>query len=163
VKSLLTYCPPSQGLSTPRHAIQRNAPLESYTPSLLQHYFKSLDCMAQYDNTLGLIVANEVINSIPSTPAANVVRAVTRDVKKYMAIAAELTGQRILPVGVSAAQVMQIIKPQFEFLTGGNPEEALDFYSVSYREADPEFAFRIAVSSYYDLVQLLLMVRKGLF
>ncbi|KAI0123178.1 glycolipid anchored surface protein [Xylariales sp. AK1849] len=69
-------------LSTPRCCIARNAPNESYKSGLLQQYFVTIDCMAAYPNTLGLITANGLVHSVASTQAASVVRAVTRDVKE---------------------------------------------------------------------------------
>ncbi|RYP64240.1 hypothetical protein DL771_008864 [Monosporascus sp. 5C6A] len=118
-------------LSTPRWTIRRNAPFESYTADLLQAYFRAIDCMAAYRNTLGVIVANEVINSVPATVAAPVIRAVTRDVKRYMALAAEVAGQRVLPVGISSAQFMSILEPQFVYFSAGREEETIDFFSFN--------------------------------
>ncbi|KAI1076462.1 glycolipid anchored surface protein [Whalleya microplaca] len=118
-------------VSTPHHVVRRDAPLKSYTADLLQHFFRTVDCMAAYPNTLGVLVANEVINSIPSTAAAPVIRAVTRDVKKYMAVAAKAAGQRILPVGVGSADVRSILKPQFDYFSAGRDEETIDFYAFN--------------------------------
>lgn len=90
-----------------------------------------VDCVAAYRNTLGVVVANEIINSIPSTAAAPVIRALTRDVKRYMALAAELTGQRVLPVGVNSADVPILRRPQLDYFTAGDESETIDFYAVS--------------------------------
>ena len=106
------------------------APLESYNQELLQHYFSTIDCMAAYPNTLGVLVANEVINSHASTAAAPVIRAVTRDIKRYMALAEEISEQRVLPAGYSAADVRMFTRSTFEYLTAGSQEEAIDFYCV---------------------------------
>lgn len=108
----------------------RSAPFESYTADLLQSFFRAVDCMAAYNNTLGVIVANELIGSIPSTIVAPVVRAVTRDVKRYMALAAEADNQRILPVGISSSDAPILIRPQFEYFSAGDEKEAIDFFSV---------------------------------
>lgn len=97
----------------------------------MEHYFKTIDCMAAYTNTLGIIPANEVINSQPSTIAAPVVRAVTRDVKKYMSLAHEISGQRQLPVGYSSADVVMYVRQCFDYFTAGDPAETLDFFCVS--------------------------------
>jgi 1,3-beta-glucanosyltransferase GAS5 len=99
----------------------------------MDEYFATIDCMAQYPNTLGLIVANEVLNSGDSTIASPVIRAVTRDVKSYMATAAEITGQRQLPVGYSASTCHLILKPTLDYFAAGPSEEAIDFFSVSPR------------------------------
>lgn len=88
--------------------------------------------MAAYNNTLGVVVANEVINSYPSTVAAPVVRAVARDVKRYMAVAAELSGQRVVPVGINSADVPGVIRSQFEYFSAGDEREAIDFFTVGF-------------------------------
>lgn len=119
----------------------RTAPFESYTADLLQSFFRAVDCMAAYNNTLGLLVANELIDSFPSTIVAPVVRAVTRDVKRYMALAAEADGQRILPVGVNSSDVESLIRQQFEYFSAGDEHEAIDFYSVSFRLLPPQPLF----------------------
>ncbi|RYP18046.1 hypothetical protein DL765_004162 [Monosporascus sp. GIB2] len=118
-------------LSTPHRTIRRNAPFESYTADLLQAYFQAIDCMAAYRNTLGVIVADKVINWIPATVAAPVIRAVTRDVKRYMALAAEVAGQRVLPVGISCADVSCILEPQFAYFSAGREEEVIDIFAFN--------------------------------
>ncbi|KAK1975531.1 glycolipid anchored surface protein [Colletotrichum cereale] len=115
-------------LSSPQSCIHRNSPLQSYTPALLHDCFAAVDCLAAYPNTLGVIVANEVINTAASTRAASVIRAVTRDVKSYMALAAELKGQRVLPVGLSSAKILNFFLEEFRYFTGGGPSEALGFF-----------------------------------
>jgi len=115
-------------LSNPQSCIDRTSPLACYTPTLLQNYFAIVDCLAAYPNTLGVIVANSVINRAANTTGAAVIRAVARDVKRYMALAAELKGQRVLPVGLSSARVMSFFRDEFKYFTGGDPSEALDFF-----------------------------------
>lgn len=122
----------NQCLSTPHRTIRSSAPNESYIAELLQSFFRAVDCLAAYTNTLGVVVANGVINSFPSVIAAPVVRAVTRDVKRYMVIAAELSGQRVLPVGVSSGHVIALTRLQFEYFSAGDEAEAIDFYSVRF-------------------------------
>jgi hypothetical protein len=109
------------------------------------------------------VVANEVINGHDSTAAASVIRAMVRDVKRYMALGRRITatsastpdqeeaavaaagtvgkpegavgrrekGQRVLPVGVSAADVISTLKNEFEYLSSGREDEAIDFFAVS--------------------------------
>ncbi|POS72367.1 glycolipid anchored surface protein [Diaporthe helianthi] len=110
--------------------INRMAPSEMYTEELLEHFFSAIDCMAAYPNTLGVLVGNEVINDHNSTAAASVIRAVTRDVKKYMTLASEASEQRILPVGYSAVDVIMLNRSTFDYLTAGSREESIDFYCV---------------------------------
>lgn len=106
-------------------------PLESYNQELLEHCFSTVDCMAAYPNTLGVLVASEVINSHASTAAASVIRVVTRDIKRYMTLARETSEQRVLPVGYSAADVRMFTRPTFDYLTAGSKDESIDFYCVS--------------------------------
>ncbi|KAH7039933.1 Glucanosyltransferase-domain-containing protein [Microdochium trichocladiopsis] len=81
-------------IADPSHAINRASPVASYTVTNLQHYFRVVDDMARYSNTLGLVVANEVVNDHRSTAAVpQVLRAVTRDLKRYMRLHAELDGE----------------------------------------------------------------------
>ncbi|KAK2054032.1 glycolipid anchored surface protein [Colletotrichum caudatum] len=115
-------------LSSPQSCINRTSPLECYTPTLLQNYFAVVDCLAAYPNTLGVIVANSVINTAAGTRGASVIRAVVRDVKRYMALAAELKGERVLPVGLSSAKILNFFRDEFKYFTGGDPSEALDFF-----------------------------------
>lgn len=106
-------------------------PFESYNQELLEHCFSTVDCMATYPNTLGVLVANEVINDHASTAAESVIRAVTRDVKRYMAMAREASAQRVLPVGYSAADVRMFTRSTFDYLNAGSQDESIDFYCVS--------------------------------
>ncbi|GJC84728.1 1,3-beta-glucanosyltransferase GAS5 [Colletotrichum liriopes] len=115
-------------LSSPQNSINRHAPFESYTSTLLQNYFAVVDCLAAHPNTLGIIVANEVLNTLASTRGASVIRAVTRDVKRYMSLAAEIRDQRVLPVGLSSAKILNIFRDEFKYFTGGDRSEALDFF-----------------------------------
>lgn len=89
--------------------------------------------MAAYQNTLGVLAANEVINGDESTSAASAIRAVVRDTKKYMRMAWEISEQRILPVGYCDAGIERLTKPTFDYLTAGSKDESIDFYCVSRR------------------------------
>ncbi|KAL1875471.1 DNA photolyase phr1 [Diaporthe australafricana] len=118
-------------LCTPKVAcIDRTAPYDSYNERLLEHCFSTIDCLAAYPNTLGVLVANELINGAPSTTVAPIIRAVTRDVKRYMALAQDASGQRILPVGYSAADVRMYTRPTFDFLTAGSVDDSVDFFCI---------------------------------
>ncbi|KAJ1338698.1 1,3-beta-glucanosyltransferase GAS1 [Microdochium nivale] len=79
-------------VANPHLAISRERPLESYgSPTTLEHYFRVVDVMSRYTNTLGLLVGNEVINDMESTQLVpSVLRALTRDLKQYMRMCAEI-------------------------------------------------------------------------
>lgn len=119
------------GLSTPHMAINRAAPYRAYTTSLLEHYFRTVDCFDKYTNTLGVFAANTVINGPESTPAAEIVRAVVRDVKKYISLKASVSNARLLPVGVTNADVNTIQYDLLQYFTAGGKEERVDFYGTT--------------------------------
>lgn len=101
-----------------------------YSPDLLQDCFATIDCMSQYSNTLGLVVANGALSTIYSTAAAPMIKTVIRDVKSYMATAQDSVGQRQLPVGYSASNSRLILKSTFDYFTSGDKQEAVDFFCV---------------------------------
>lgn len=86
--------------------------------------------MSQYSNTLGIIVANGAMSTIYSTALAPMIKTVVRDVKKYMATAKEVTGQRELPIGYSASTGRLILKTTFDYFTAGKADETVDFFCV---------------------------------
>jgi len=47
-------------------------------------FFKTVDIMANYTNTLGLVVANALLNGDDHISAVPVIKAVLRDLKRYM-------------------------------------------------------------------------------
>ncbi|RYO91383.1 hypothetical protein DL766_002167 [Monosporascus sp. MC13-8B] len=100
------------------------------TQGMLQ-LFRRVDCLAAYRNTLGLFVAEEFIDSARDTAAAPVVRALTRVVKRYMALAAQVAGRRVLPVGYKAADIKEFIRLQYEYFAAGDEAEAIDFYAFN--------------------------------
>lgn len=72
-----------------------------YTTQLLEDCFATVDCMAQFPNAMGVIVANGALSTIYSTSAAPMIKTVIRDVKRYMATAAKTLEQRQLPGKIS--------------------------------------------------------------
>ena len=121
------------GLSTASLAINRLAPTQSYTTGFLDHYFSTIDCIADFPNVLGLISSNEVINSEASMKAAPVLKAVIRDCKSYIALRhAHDQRKRLVPVGVAATDKPDYwIKQARYFTTGSDPMANLDFFAVN--------------------------------
>lgn len=103
-----------------------------YTPQLLQECFAVVECMSQYANTLGLVVANGALSTIYSTAAAPMIKMVIRDVKRYMNVAQEsgAGGQRRLPLGYSASNSRLILRTTFNYFTAGERSETVDFFCV---------------------------------
>lgn len=119
------------GLSHPSagKCINRLRPRESYTRELLDHYFETVDCASKYDNIIGVVAADHVINNPDTTLAAEVIRAVVRDVKIHMKQQHEKNGQRILPVGISDEYFAAKSTNSIDYFTAGNKDTSIDFYS----------------------------------
>jgi hypothetical protein len=120
-----------KGVSTSKNCISRVAPTESYNPSTMTSFFQRVDAMAKFPNTLGLLAATELINNDDSMPVAAVLKAVVRDMKKYMKIQNEANGQRVLPIGYQASTVKARDREVLKFLTAVGAESSIDFWAVS--------------------------------
>ncbi|SMR48532.1 unnamed protein product [Zymoseptoria tritici ST99CH_1E4] len=117
--------------TTPRKCIRRNDPPASYTASLLQHYFKTLDVMSQYKNTLGVLAANVLVNNHASEACVPVIAAVVRDMRQYMRLKADATGQRILPIGYAAAASDDRNLRMLDFLCSQDEKNSIDFWTFT--------------------------------
>lgn len=91
--------------------------------------------LAAYPNCLGVLAGNEVVNDSNTVRAVPVIRAVVRDLKRYLRLKHEVTGQRVLPVGYSAADVRDLEDFTRDYLSAGDEASRLDFWSVSLSEA----------------------------
>ncbi|EFQ89199.1 hypothetical protein PTT_14628 [Pyrenophora teres f. teres 0-1] len=116
-------------VSTPFNAINRLAPTESYNPDTMVSFFKTVGIMASFPNTLGLLAGNELINNDATMPVAGVLKAVVRDLKKYMKLQNEANGQRVLPIGYNAATSSARDQEVLEYLTVGDDEISIDFWA----------------------------------
>lgn len=83
------------------YSINRDDPAPSYNAVYLQSVFATIDAFSKYDNTLLFFSGNEVINDVDNTNCAPYIKAVTRDMKNYIAA----QNIRHIPVGYSAADV----------------------------------------------------------
>lgn len=88
-------------VNTPDSSISRHNPSCSYNADYLQNIFATVDEFAKYDNVLGFFAGNEVINMVNNTATATYVKAVVRDMKKYL----KARNYRQIPVGYSAADI----------------------------------------------------------
>jgi hypothetical protein len=86
--------------------------------------------MARFPNSLGILIANNLINNIRSEICAPVIRAVVRDLKKYMKLKHQAAGQRILPVGFGGSQYDGDVKV-LNYLTAGDESSSIDLWTVS--------------------------------
>lgn len=94
-------------------------------------FFRTVDVMASCPNTLGILVADMLINNDASVACIPVIAAVVRDLKKYMALKNEETGQRILPIGYSAATIEARDMAILDYLSSGDKGDSIDFWTVS--------------------------------
>lgn len=114
----------------PNESINRGAPWESYNEVYMERVFKIVESFKNFNNTLGFFSANEVINedSEPSVP--RYIRAVTRDIKDYIAA----HSPRTIPVGYSAADVRPLLADTYSYL-GCNLENdtssRMDFFGLN--------------------------------
>ncbi|EUC38592.1 glycoside hydrolase family 72 protein [Bipolaris zeicola 26-R-13] len=65
-------------VSTPSNSISRLAPIKSYNPVTMASLFKTVNIMASFPNTLGILAGNEVSNNDVTLPAAAVLKAVCK-------------------------------------------------------------------------------------
>ncbi|KAG0634286.1 Glucanosyltransferase-domain-containing protein [Tuber brumale] len=114
-------------VNTPKFSISRDFPVASYNEVYLQHVFATIDVFSKYTNTLGFFAANEVINAANSTRAAAVVKAVIRDMKKYIAKHSD----RPIPVGYSAADVAENRREMAHYLNCGSDDVRSDFFAFN--------------------------------
>lgn len=87
--------------------------------------------MAKYPNTLGLLVASELINDETTLSATPVIKATVHALKKYMKLRNDATGQRVLPIGYNAATSSARDRTVLDYLSSGGGESSIDFWTVS--------------------------------
>ncbi|KAK4554896.1 hypothetical protein LTR86_008044 [Recurvomyces mirabilis] len=141
--------------NTPGYSLNRESLASlhaSYNDVYLQSVFATVDAFAGYNNLLLFFSGNEVINARNNTNAAPYIKAVTRDMKQYIAAQAD----RQIPVGYSAADVAENIEPQALYFACGEDEMArADFFAFNdYSWCDPssftESGWNIKVQTYSD-------------
>ncbi|AAS51900.2 ADL021Wp [Eremothecium gossypii ATCC 10895] len=115
-------------VNTPKASISRFNTECSYNANYLQHVFATVDAFQKYDNLLGFFAGNEVINDKDTTETAPYVKAVVRDMKKYM----KAKKYRKIPVGYSAADVAENRVLAAQYFNCGDDEDArIDMLGVN--------------------------------
>ncbi|CCC71730.1 hypothetical protein NCAS_0I00620 [Naumovozyma castellii] len=115
-------------VNTPGASISRWEPACSYNADYLQSVFATIDTFAKYENVLGLFAGNEVINSDNTTDTATYVKAVVRDMKKYI----KARDYRQIPVGYSAADIVANRQLAAEYFNCGDDADArIDMFGVN--------------------------------
>ncbi|CAK9441081.1 uncharacterized protein LODBEIA_P49500 [Lodderomyces beijingensis] len=114
----------------PNHHLNRYEPWSSYNLFYFENIFKVVQSFSTYNNTLGFLAGNEIINDpISAAVAGPFIKAVIRDVKTYI----NSNAPRPVPVGYSAADDLNYRMPLARYLecANDNPLESVDFYGVN--------------------------------
>ncbi|KFY61413.1 hypothetical protein V496_05014 [Pseudogymnoascus sp. VKM F-4515 (FW-2607)] len=116
----------------PNESLSRDKPWESYNHDYLERTFKIVEAFKNYPNTLLFFSANEVINDVPTAITVPYIRAVTRDLKKYIKNHVD----RPIPVGYSAADVREVLVDTFNYmqctLTGDATDDSItDIFALN--------------------------------
>lgn len=120
-------------------SLNRDDPESTYNAWYMSRVFKVIESFRTYSNVIGFFLGNEVINDGKSASVdPRFLRAVTRDAKEYIANRlAEDEDARDVYVGYSAADVVELRMPTFEYMTcelDGNHNEsmsAVDFFGLN--------------------------------
>ncbi|WBW73470.1 cell wall 1,3-beta-glucanosyltransferase Gas1 [Schizosaccharomyces osmophilus] len=115
-------------LSSPDVSINGADP--SWTVDLFKHYTDVVDSLAPYNNVLGFVGGNEVVQNASNTNAAAFVKAAVRDVKQYIVNA----GHRQIPVGYSTNDEEKTRVAMSEYFDCGEKEDIVDFYGINIYE-----------------------------
>ncbi|KAL4125251.1 hypothetical protein PRIC2_008836 [Phytophthora ramorum] len=137
---------------------------ETCYPALLLEYGKKIiQNFAQYDNTLGVVVANEIMQA--DLTAGSCVKAYVADLKNWMTVNGKKI--RILPLAyaaadssndeVSNADDYHVIKIQGllcgDKMTKGMMTESIDIYLINEYRWCPDSTFAEAYQRYIDMAQ----------
>ena len=110
--------------------IDRSAPWTTYTSEYLNHVFGIIEAFAPYPNLIGFFSGNEIINEQSARNAPAYIRAVTRDMKDYIA----QNIKRDISVGYSAADVADILSDTWEYLgceLSNSTSSKIDFFGLN--------------------------------
>ncbi|KAG7194528.1 1,3-beta-glucanosyltransferase gas1 [Scheffersomyces spartinae] len=112
-------------LSTPDLSINRDDP--EWTVELYDRYTSVVDAFQNYTNILGFFAGNEVTNAVNNTNASAFVKAAVRDTKAYI----KSQGYRLIPVGYSANDDIDIRLELAEYFACGSEDSAADFFGIN--------------------------------
>lgn len=94
--------------------LDRLNPASTYGATYLLRVFGVIEAFKNYDNVIGFFAGNEIINDEALAELdPPYIRAVQRDMKQYIA----KWSDRQIPVGYSAADLLTLRAPTFEYLT----------------------------------------------
>lgn len=150
--------------NTPFYSINRETEAtmrRSYNDVYLQSVFATVEAFHDYPNTLLFFSGNEVINQKNNTVAAPYIKAVTRDMKTFIAN----RSPRAIPVGYSAADVAENIEQQALYFNCGADTDRSDFFAFndySFCNSDFEVSgWKTKVETYSDYSRPLFLSEYG--
>ncbi|KAJ3128195.1 galactose-1-phosphate uridyl transferase [Nowakowskiella sp. JEL0407] len=115
------------GQSKDGRSINRGDP--KYTLELLEQFKGTVDAFAEFDNVLGFVAGNEIVNSVDNTGAAPFVKAHIRDLKQYMK-----QKKRYIPIGYVSDDSAVIRDSVADFFQCGDESARVDFFGVNLYE-----------------------------
>ncbi|KAG4306134.1 hypothetical protein PORY_000122 [Pneumocystis oryctolagi] len=98
----------------------------SYTDEYLQNIFATIDAFKNYNNLIGFFAGNEVVASVHHTDALPWIKAVVRDMKRYI----YHHSKRKIYVGYSATDLNNRL-PTALYLNCGKENTRVDFYAIN--------------------------------
>ncbi|EEQ30125.1 Glycolipid anchored surface protein 4 precursor [Microsporum canis] len=119
-------------VSTPIYGeyLNRAEPSSSYTKDFVTRLFSMVEAFKDYPNLLGFFGGNEIINEDAAKDVPAYIRAIQRDLKDYIA----QHSMRKIPVGYSAADVREVLKDSWNYVTcqsSESPTSNADFFGVN--------------------------------
>lgn len=118
-------------------SLNRADPASDYNANYLSRVFDVIESFRSYSNVIGFFIGNEVINEDASDEAPRYLRAITRDARNYIKNRmAEDDDAREVYVGYSAADVVSLRMPTYEYLTcalHGNQSDvsSIEFFGLN--------------------------------
>ncbi|KAF3070614.1 1,3-beta-glucanosyltransferase GAS1 [Daldinia childiae] len=98
----------------------------------MQRFFQAVENLASYPNLLGFAIPNDLLRVLERTVAAPIIRAMVRDIRRYLSLLAVKRNQRIVPVGIFSLDMSLPLKDQFEYCCSGDDNETVDFFVFDY-------------------------------
>lgn len=111
--------------------LNRYEPWTSYNPIYLEHVFKLVGQFVHYNNTLGFLAGNEIVNDKRSAERSPpYIKQMVSDMKNYI----KAHSPRTVPVGYSAADDLKYrvsLSKYLECEDKGSANTGVDFYGVN--------------------------------
>lgn len=118
-------------------SLNRDDPGSTYNAWYMSRVFKVIESFRTYSNVIGFFLGNEVINDGTSAGVdPRYLRAITRDAKEYISNRLrEDEDARNIFVGYSAADVVELRMPTYEYLTcdldSNSNDSTIDFFGLN--------------------------------